>query len=164
MSVGDKPLVWLHGAVKSPPFSGVARVEAGYLLRKLSYSFAGSGSHNMTALLEVWTVDKRKRELLEAQGWKVAGAREFLELTDEELEYIEIKIALSQLVKQQRLRRRLTQERAAQLLGSSQSRVAKMEAGDPSVSIDLYVKSIIALGGSREELSEAMKADVFAAA
>mgnify|MGYP001566619094 CR=1 FL=1 len=118
----------------------------------------------MTALLEVWNVDKRKRELLEAQGWKVAGAREFLELTEEELEYIEIKIALSQLVKQQRQRRRLTQDRAARLLGSSQSRVAKMEAGDPSVSIDLYVKSIIALGGSREELSKAIKADVFAAA
>ncbi len=109
-------------------------------------------------------MDKRKRELLEAQGWKVAGAREFLDLTDEELEYIEIKIALSRLVKEQRKRRRLTQQRAAKIIGSSQSRVAKMEAGDPSVSIDLYVKSIIALGGSREELGEAIKADVLGAA
>ena len=109
-------------------------------------------------------MDKRKRKLLEAQGWKVADAREFLELTDEEFEYIEIKIALSRFVKEQRKRRRLTQERAARLIGSSQSRVAKMEAGDPSVSIDLYVKSIIALGGSREELSEVIKADVFASA
>ncbi len=109
-------------------------------------------------------MDKRKRKLLEARGWKVGGAREFLELSEEELEYIEIKIALSQLVKEQRKRRRLTQERAAQLIGSSQSRVAKMEAGDPSVSIDLYVKSIIALGGSREEISEAIKADVLAVA
>jgi len=109
-------------------------------------------------------MDKAKRRLLEAHGWKVAGAREFLELTDEELEYIEIKIALSQFVKEQRKRRRLTQERAARLIGSSQSRVAKMEAGDPSVSIDLYVKSIIALGGSREELSEAIKADILVSA
>jgi DNA-binding XRE family transcriptional regulator len=109
-------------------------------------------------------MNKKKRKLLESQGWKVAGAREFLELTDAELEYIEIKIALSQFVKEQRKRRRLTQERAAHLIGSSQSRVAKMEAGDPSVSIDLYIKSIIALGGSREELSEAIKADVLAAA
>jgi predicted XRE-type DNA-binding protein len=109
-------------------------------------------------------MNKKKRKLLESQGWKVAGAREFLELTDEELEYIEIKIALSQFVKEQRKRRRLTQERAARLMGSSQSRVAKMEAGDPSVSIDLYVKSIIALGGSREELSEAIKADILEAA
>ena len=35
MSPKDKPLVWLHGEVKSPPFSGQARVEAGYLLRRL---------------------------------------------------------------------------------------------------------------------------------
>ena len=109
-------------------------------------------------------MDKRKRELLEARGWKVGDVREFLELSEEELEYIEIKIALSQLVKEQRKRRRLTQERAAQLIGSSQSRVAKMEAGDPSVSIDLYVKSIIAYGGSREEISEAIKAEVLAVA
>jgi DNA-binding XRE family transcriptional regulator len=109
-------------------------------------------------------MDKRKRKLLEAHGWKVAGAREFLELTDTELEYIEIKIALSQSVKYQRKRRRLTQEQAAGLLGSSQSRVAKMEAGDPSVSIDLYVKSIIALGGTREELSKAIQANILAAA
>jgi len=105
-------------------------------------------------------MDKKKRELLEAQGWKVAGAQEFLELSNEELEYIEIKIALSQLVKALRKRRLLTQEKAAQLIGSSQSRVAKMESGDPSVSIDLYIKSFIALGGSRDELSEAIKAGV----
>lgn len=109
-------------------------------------------------------MDKKKRELLEAQGWKIGGAREFLDLSEEELEYIEIKIALSRLVKEQRKRRRLTQERAAQLIGSSQSLVAKMEAGDPSVSIDLYIKSIIALGGSREELGEAIKAEVLEAA
>lgn len=118
----------------------------------------------MTKLLEVFDVDERKRRLLEAKGWKVASTREFLDLTDEELEYIEIKIALSQLVKAQRERRRLTQERAARMIGSSQSRVAKMEAGDPSVSIDMYVKSIIALGGSREELGEAIKTEVLAAA
>jgi DNA-binding XRE family transcriptional regulator len=118
----------------------------------------------MIGLLEAGSMDKAKRRLLEAQGWKVAGAREFLELTDEELEYIEIKIALSQLVKDKRKRRRLTQESAARLIGSSQSRVAKMEAGDPSVSIDLYVKSIIALGGSRDELSEAIKADILVSA
>ncbi len=31
----DKPLVWLHGEIKSPPFSSNARIEAGYLLRRL---------------------------------------------------------------------------------------------------------------------------------
>jgi phage-related protein len=35
MSPEDKPLVWLHGEVKSPPFSDAARVDAGYLRRRL---------------------------------------------------------------------------------------------------------------------------------
>lgn len=35
MSPSDKPLVWLHGEIKTPPFSGAARIEAGYLLRLL---------------------------------------------------------------------------------------------------------------------------------
>jgi phage-related protein len=37
MSQSDKPLVWLHGEVKSPPFSPEARMEAGYLLRSLQH-------------------------------------------------------------------------------------------------------------------------------
>jgi DNA-binding XRE family transcriptional regulator len=103
-----------------------------------------------------------KRELLEAHGWKVGDAKEFLNLSDEELEYIEIKIALSQTVRELRKQRKLTQEQVAKLIGSSQSRVAKIEAGDPTVSIDLQVKSLIALGSSREELAQAIRSNKFA--
>ena len=35
MNPSDKPLVWLHGEVKTPPFSSAARLEAGFLLRRL---------------------------------------------------------------------------------------------------------------------------------
>jgi phage-related protein len=35
MSLDDKPLVWLHGEIKTPPFSQAARIEAGFLLRRL---------------------------------------------------------------------------------------------------------------------------------
>ena len=35
MSPTDKPLAWLHGEVKTPPFSQAARIEAGYLLRRV---------------------------------------------------------------------------------------------------------------------------------
>lgn len=35
MSSPDKPLIWLHGEIKTPPFSGAARLEAGFLLRRL---------------------------------------------------------------------------------------------------------------------------------
>ncbi|MCB0230686.1 MAG: helix-turn-helix transcriptional regulator [Anaerolineae bacterium] len=105
-----------------------------------------------------------KREALEAQGWKIGDTKEFLSLTDEEMEYIEIKIALSQKVQEIRKRRRLTQKETADLIGSSQSRIAKMEAGDPSVSIDLQVKSLLALGVSRSELGEIIKAEQLASA
>ena len=45
MNVNDKPLVWLHGEVKSPPFSRPARLEAGFLLRKLQRGDALSLPH-----------------------------------------------------------------------------------------------------------------------
>jgi len=35
MKVKEKPLVWLHGEIKTPPFSGQARIETGHLLRLL---------------------------------------------------------------------------------------------------------------------------------
>jgi DNA-binding XRE family transcriptional regulator len=100
---------------------------------------------------------KSKREKLEAQGWKIGDTREFLGLSDEEMAYIEIKLALSSRVRTLRQEKKLTQEQTAKLIGSSQSRVAKIESGDPTVSIDLQVKSLIALGASREELAEAIK-------
>jgi phage-related protein len=37
VSPKHKPLVWLHGEVKTPPFSKEARIEAGYLLRRLQH-------------------------------------------------------------------------------------------------------------------------------
>jgi DNA-binding XRE family transcriptional regulator len=100
---------------------------------------------------------KSKREKLESQGWKIGDAKEFLGLSDEEVAYIEIKLALSNRVRELRKKRKLTQEQTAKLIGSSQSRVAKIESGDPTVSIDLQVKSLIALGASIDELAEAIK-------
>lgn len=109
-------------------------------------------------------MDKRKKRLLEEHGWKVGDAQSFLGLSDEEMEYIEIKIALSQKVKELRILRKLTQEEMAKLIGSSQSRVAKMETGDPSVSIDLQVKSLIALGATRTELAATIESGEYARA
>lgn len=109
-------------------------------------------------------MDDAKRRKLQAAGWKVGGAQEFLELSDEEVEYIELKIALSQAVREVRKRRGMTQEQIAELIGSSQSRVAKMEAGDPTVSIDLLVKTLIAMGFSREKIAEVVGSEGFAAA
>jgi predicted transcriptional regulator len=98
-------------------------------------------------------MDKQKNQRLTARGWKVGTAEEFLGLTSEEAAYVELKLVLSDHLKQQRQQRELTQGELGRLLRSSQSRVAKMEAGDPSVSLDLLVRSLLVLGASREDLA-----------
>lgn len=95
--------------------------------------------------------DKRKR--LESRGWRVGTTKDFLGLSDQEAAYIELKLTLGENLKKRRLEKQMTQAELAKLLKSNQSRVAKMEAGDPSVSIDLLVKSLLALGTSRRELA-----------
>ena len=97
---------------------------------------------------------KSKTTRLEAKGWKIGSAEEFLELSPEESAYLQMKLALSDKLKQRRLRKRMTQAQLAKLVHSSQSRVAKMEAGDPSVSLDLLVRSLFSLGASRRELAQ----------
>jgi hypothetical protein len=99
------------------------------------------------------TMREKKRKRLEAKGWKVGSAAEFLDLTPEEMAYIELKLRFAESLRKHRQRRKLTQIDVARLISSSQSRVAKMEAGDPSVSLDLLVRSLLALGASKRELA-----------
>jgi DNA-binding XRE family transcriptional regulator len=101
-------------------------------------------------------MQQSKRKVLAKKGWKTGSAKEFLELSDEELAVIELKIALGNAVKQRRQKQRLTQTAFAKLISSSQSRVAKMEAGDPSVSLDLLVKSMLSLGATRRDVAKAI--------
>lgn len=91
-------------------------------------------------------MNKRKIEKLRADGWKIGSVEDFLALSKQEAALIEIKVTLATSIRHLRGRKRLTQEGLAQFLGSSQSRVAKMEAADPSVSIDLLLRSLLALG------------------
>ncbi|MDO9319297.1 MAG: helix-turn-helix transcriptional regulator [Gammaproteobacteria bacterium] len=97
-----------------------------------------------------------KRTKLEAAGWKVGGADEFLNLTPDEAAYIELKLALSHSLRERRLKNNFSQVELAKMLNSSQSRVAKMEAGDPSVSIDLIVRSLLVLGASSKDVAKAI--------
>ena len=96
-----------------------------------------------------------KKRRLEAAGWKETTVREFLGLSEAEVQYIELKLALSRRLRSLRERRQLTQTKAAALLNTSQSRLARMEAGDPSVSLDLLVRGLFALGASPEDLLKA---------
>lgn len=95
---------------------------------------------------------KAKRERLGRAGWRVGSPAEFLDLTPEEASFVELKLALAAYLSEFRGRQRWTQTEVARRLGSSQSRVAKMEAADPSVSVDLLVRSLLALGASRKEV------------
>ena len=99
-----------------------------------------------------------KRRRLEAKGWKVGTAQEFLRLTAEEAAYVELKVRLAMGLREWRRRQNLTQAELAKRLQSSQSRIAKMEAGDPSVSLDLLIRSLLTLGASHRELSRIMSA------
>jgi predicted transcriptional regulator len=96
----------------------------------------------------------RKKKQLEKKGWKVGTVAKFLKLSPEESAYIEMKLALSKNLQERRKIKSLTQEQLARLLKSSQSRVAKMEAGDPSVSLDLLVRSLLILGESRKNVAK----------
>jgi len=104
------------------------------------------------------TVREEKRRRLEAKGWKFGTAQEFLRLSDEEATYIDLKARLATGLRTRRRRRSLTQADLAKRLQSSQSRIAKMEAGDPSVSLDLLIRSLLILGTSRRELSRIISA------
>jgi len=95
-----------------------------------------------------------KKKQLENKGWRVGTVAEFLQLSPEESAYIEMKLALSKNLQERRKNKSLTQEQLARLLKSSQSRVAKMEAGDPSVSLDLLVRSLLILGESRKNVAK----------
>ena len=98
-------------------------------------------------------MDERKRKRLEAKGWKFGSAKDFLQLSDEEEAYIELRLKLADGLKARRVEQGLTQIQLAKAVQSSQSRVAKMEAGDPTVSLDLLVRSLLALGASGRELA-----------
>jgi ribosome-binding protein aMBF1 (putative translation factor) len=99
-----------------------------------------------------------KLKRLQSAGGKTGGARDFLQLSDEEAMLVKLKLALTDAVRQSRQKRGLSQIDLAQRMGSSQSRVAKLEAGDPSVSLDLIVRAFFASGGTRQELQRAFGA------
>lgn len=99
-----------------------------------------------------------KRKKLAEAGWQIGDASDFLGLTPEEQSYIELRLKLADGLKARRSHSQLTQVELASSLGSSQSRVAKMEAGDPSVTVDLLVRSLIALGADNQDIAKIISA------
>ena len=93
-----------------------------------------------------------KRKKLEQAGWVVGSASDFLELSKEEEAIVEMKLALASKLKDLRKKQSITQQDLANLMGSSQSRIAKMEAADESVSMELLVRSLVALGSTPRQI------------
>ena len=93
---------------------------------------------------------------LKVRGWKVGDATEFLGLSDQEAALVELRLSLSRSVRERRLKLGLSQVELASRLGSSQSRVAKLEGADATVSIDLLIRGLLALGASRREIGRAL--------
>ncbi|MES1191985.1 MAG: helix-turn-helix domain-containing protein [Steroidobacter sp.] len=98
-----------------------------------------------------------KRKKLQSAGWKIGSVDEFLDLPEDESAYIEMKLALSESLRKKRIKKKLSQVAFANLISSSQSRVAKMEAGDATVSMDLLIKSLLAIGASPNELANTIR-------
>jgi DNA-binding transcriptional regulator YiaG len=89
-------------------------------------------------------------------GWVEGSVKEFLDLSDADVEYIELRRALSRLLREARQKLHLTQVQVAARLRTSQSRLAKMEKADPTVSSDLLLRSLFQLGLTRKELAQAI--------
>lgn len=101
-------------------------------------------------------MDAAKRKRLEEAGWAIGSVQEFLGLSAEEAAYIEMRLGLSRTLKERRTAQGLTQTELARRIGSSQSRVAKMEASDATVSLDLLVRGLLATGATRREIAAAI--------
>lgn len=101
-------------------------------------------------------MNENKRKKLESKGWRFGSTKEFLGLSDDEAKYIELKLALAKKLRAWRIQRHMGQVQVAGIIKSSQSRVAKMEAADRSVSVDLIIRSFFALGGSPSDLGRVL--------
>ena len=102
-------------------------------------------------------MNSAKKKRLELAGWKVGSAENFLGLTREEVELVEMKLALGHVLKRYRARRRLTQKALATKLGSSQSRVAKLESGFRGATLDLLFRALFATGATTDDIAREIR-------
>lgn len=100
-------------------------------------------------------MDQAKRKALEAAGYRIGDAEDFLDLSEDERRLVDLRLAVSRTVRRLRRKRRLTQQQLADKLHSSQSRVAKMEIGADNVSLDLLFRGLFAVGGKLSDIGPA---------
>ncbi len=98
-------------------------------------------------------MDRGKRKRIEAAGFRVVEVQDFLGLSDDEMQIVELRVALGRNVRRLREAQNLTQQQLAARFQSTQSRVAKIEAAAPDVSLDLMIRGFFAAGGKLHELT-----------
>ncbi len=99
-------------------------------------------------------MDRKTIEALRGGGWRVGTTEEFLQLSPEEAALVEMRLRLADGLRSIRRLQALTQAEVARRIGSSQSRVAKMESADPTVTLDLMVRALLRLGAGRQGISD----------
>jgi Helix-turn-helix len=104
-------------------------------------------------------MEREKQKRLEAKGWKVGDAADFLDLMPEESTIVEMRLALSCSLKERR-KTLMTQAELATKISSSQPRVAMAENSDSSVSIELLIQAMLATGASPQEIGQIIAAAV----
>jgi DNA-binding XRE family transcriptional regulator len=92
-------------------------------------------------------MDAKKLKKLAKMGGRVTTVKELLGLTDADEAIIEMRLQLAKVVRERRHAAGITQAALAKAIGSSQSRIAKMEGGDPHASLESLVAAVIAVGG-----------------
>jgi predicted XRE-type DNA-binding protein len=92
-------------------------------------------------------MDSAKRKALEAAGWKIGDAADFLQMTDDERQLLDARVELALAIRRQREARHLTQKQLGAKLKTSQPRIAKIERASSDVSLDQLVRAFAAAGG-----------------
>lgn len=91
-------------------------------------------------------------------GWTEGTVQDFLRLSDEEAALIRAKAGLAVMLQRRRKVQGWSQTALAERLGSGQSRIAKMEAAQPSVSLDLLVRGLLVAGATMTEIGSVIAA------
>jgi ribosome-binding protein aMBF1 (putative translation factor) len=100
----------------------------------------------------------RKKRRLEKAGFRVGSTQGFLNLNEEEMALVNMRLSLAGAVRGRRTRMGFSQSELARRLGSSQSRVAKLEAGEADVSFELLVRAMLATGAEPSDVGRAIAA------
>ena len=95
-------------------------------------------------------MDAAKRKVIEAAGWKVGDAADFLKMSDQERQLLETRVKLALAIRQQREAHHLSQKQLGALLKTSQPRVAKIERAASDVSMDQLIRAFTMAGGKIE--------------